>query len=139
MLIEHFLGLVGRSNHRHSNRQSFLGFVKLGATRILVDLIHQVDIQVVDVGVLEHQGRVVNVNSRRFETLNPLDVDSDSKLCRKLVKLVEALTLHCILVALPVIAQLDWVRVNNLELGLDDAFGLLIIGLLVNLFLDLSL
>jgi hypothetical protein len=55
------------------------------------------------------------------------------------VKLIEALTLHRILVALPVIAQLDWVRVNNLELGLDYAFGLLIIGLLVNLFLDLSL
>jgi hypothetical protein len=139
VLIEHFLGLVGRSNHWHSNRQSFLGFVKLGATSILVDLIHQVDIQVVDIGVLKHQSRVVNVDSCRFETLNPLDVDSDSQLRRQLVKLIEALTLHRILVALPVIAQLDWVRVNNLELGLDDAFGLLIIGLLVNLFLDLSL
>lgn len=138
-MIEHFLGLVGRSYHRHSNRQSFLCFVKLGATSILVDFIHQVDIQVVDVGVLEHQGRVVNVNSCRFETLNPLDVDSHSQLRRQLVKLVEALTLNRILVALPMIAQLDWVRVNNLKLGLDDAFGLLIIGLLVNLFLDLSL
>ncbi len=56
-----------------------------------------------------------------------LYIDGYCKFARQFVNLFKLGTLYCILMALPTVTNINWVGMDHLELGLNDAFWLFVI------------
>ena len=131
MLIQNFLGVLGASNDWHFDRQSFFRLVKFRTSSCLVDFVHQVNIEVVNISVLEHQSILVYVELCLFQTLEELDVNRHSEGLGQLVNLLEVRALDCVSVALPRVLYVDWVRVDHFEFGLDYALRPFVVRFLI--------
>ena len=78
MLLKYFLGIISTSNNGHSDCQSLPSFVKLGRSSGLVNFVHQVYIEVVNLGIGEYKSGFVYVKCSQFHAFNVLYEDSYS-------------------------------------------------------------
>lgn len=67
MLVEHFLAIVSTSYHRDSDTQGFFLLIEFGVARVRVDLVHEVDVQIVQTWVLENKRWLVDVKFGFFD------------------------------------------------------------------------
>ena len=81
MLIKYSLRVVSTSNHRNAHSQRLLGLIKLSITLRLVDLVHKVDVKIVNFRVLKHQCVIVDVKCCLFHTFNVLYINGNCELC----------------------------------------------------------
>lgn len=89
VLIQDLLRVLSAANDWHFDRQSFFCLVKFRTASCLVNFVHQVDIEVIYISVLEHQSILVYVELGLFQTLEELDVNRHSERLGQLVNLFE--------------------------------------------------
>ena len=122
MLLGDSLAVLGQPNDRHSNRQSLLVFVELGAASLLVAKVLQVQIEVVEIIDCEDKSAFVDIQFGIFHAVTVFGENRDGDLvgCVRLA-ILKQVFLESALVTLPVIHDFVGEGMHDFVLGLNDA------------------
>ena len=112
VLIQNSLRVVGTTNNRHSDSQSFPGFVKFCGPCTLVYFVHQVYVKIVHLRVSENERSFIDVESCKFHALDMFYEDCYRDFRGQRVNWFEALPLDTVLVSLPSVADFNWIRMD---------------------------